>query len=53
VKPERRWICQVVVDLLAALAEFTDREAIRVRKRDVLDTQLGFLFRAQRSVALI
>jgi hypothetical protein len=53
VKSKRWRIRQVVVDLLAAFAEFADREAIRVRKRDVLDTQLEFLFREQRSVAFI
>jgi hypothetical protein len=53
VKPERWWICHVVVDLLAAFAEFTDREAIRVRKWDVLDTRLEFLILKQRSVAFI
>jgi hypothetical protein len=51
VKPEGRWICHV--DDLVAFAEFTGRETIRVLKRDVRSTQLDFLIRVQRSVAII
>jgi hypothetical protein len=51
VKPEGRWICQV--DDLVASAEFIGKEAIRVLKRDVRRTQLDFLIRVQRSMAII
>jgi hypothetical protein len=53
VKPERWWIGQIIADPLAAFAEFTDREAIRVWQGNIRGTQLEFLIREQRSMAFI